>query len=390
MKLSCPTCNAKYSISDERFAGRRVTVRCRQCGERFPADLPTESAQMCDVAPAGELPEPAEPAPAADPPKGLVGERNETSVLFSLATLARTVPPPTSPAAPENDGSSLIDLRALSAAMADKKENAPSLADDIAHLGGIGGASLFETLAAHVPADPPHDALAARRTKLPFVIASAALVALAAAGVAIVARPPPSAHASAEIPAAVASPVVAPPVASPSDDPPPASAPSVVAAPSPRSVPIAIAAPVRAPAHPQDAHDVTPPPPPTRTAAVATPKCCPGESETTCQVRLSVGAPCGNLPPSASSTQAAPPFDRPSALRALAIDVAGCKRADGPTGPGHVRVTFQPSGAVSAVDVAPPFSGTASGACVAQRYRATSVPAFSGGALTVGKSFTIP
>jgi predicted Zn finger-like uncharacterized protein len=383
MKLSCPSCHAKYSISDERFAGSRVTVRCRRCGEAFPVDLPPESGQVCDV---------AEPAPASGPPKTLVGERNESSVLFSLALLAKNTPPKASPPATENDASSLIDLRALSAAISERKEEAPpSLADDVAHLGG---ASLFGTLAAPVSMDPQQEP-EARRSKAHFVLASAALVAVAVAFAAIVARPPASAHASAEIPAAAArQPVVsplAPPVASAAnpygDDAPPESAPSVVVAPSARP-----ATPARATVRRPDAHDVGSPPSSARTATVASPlaKCCPGESETTCQVRLSVGAPCGSEPPSTSPSPAIPPFDRPSALRALAIDVGACKRADGPTGAGHVRVTFQPSGSVSAVDLAPPFSGTTVGACVAQRYRAATVPAFSGGVLTVGKGFTIP
>jgi hypothetical protein len=105
-------------------------------------------------------------------------------------------------------------------------------------------------------------------------------------------------------------------------------------------------------------------------------------------MRLSVGAACGEAP-SDTTTKTAPAFDRPAAIRALGVSVASCKRDDGPTGSGHVRVTFQPSGSVSAVDVDAPFAGTAGGACVAQRYRGVSVPAFSGGALTVGKTFVI-
>jgi hypothetical protein len=112
--------------------------------------------------------------------------------------------------------------------------------------------------------------------------------------------------------------------------------------------------------------------------AIVVQNCCAGETDTACQIRLAAGAPC-----------AAPPFDRPSAARALRVDLAGCKRADGPTGAGHLKVTFQPSGSVSAVDVEAPYAGTAEGACIAQRLRGASVPAFAGGPLTVGKSFTI-
>lgn len=104
-------------------------------------------------------------------------------------------------------------------------------------------------------------------------------------------------------------------------------------------------------------------------------------------MRLSVGGACGETRSTASLP--APPFDRSAAARALGISVESCKRPDGPTGPGHVRVTFQPSGAVSAVEVDAPYSGTAVGACVAQRYRSVSMPAFSGNAITAGKTFAI-
>ncbi len=107
-----------------------------------------------------------------------------------------------------------------------------------------------------------------------------------------------------------------------------------------------------------------------------------------CQMRLSAGATCGAEPP-VSREASSPPFDRPAAARALAINVTSCKRGDGPVGTGHLKVTFQPSGSVSAVDVDAPYAATATGACVAQRYRGVSVPPFAGGPLSVGKSFAI-
>ena len=69
--------------------------------------------------------------------------------------------------------------------------------------------------------------------------------------------------------------------------------------------------------------------------------------------------------------------------------MASCKRADGPTGAGHLKVTFQPSGSVSAVEMEPPYAGTPTGACIAQRFRGATVPAFSGSSLSVGKGFAI-
>jgi hypothetical protein len=44
---------------------------------------------------------------------------------------------------------------------------------------------------------------------------------------------------------------------------------------------------------------------------------------------------------------------------------------------------------VSAVVDQPPYAGTSEGACVAGRFRATRVPPFGGGNLTIGKRFTI-
>jgi hypothetical protein len=125
------------------------------------------------------------------------------------------------------------------------------------------------------------------------------------------------------------------------------------------------------------------------TPPVAVPsKCCPGEAEMACQMRLSVGGTC-SAASAISPVGAAPPFDRAAAARALGISVASCKRADGPTGPGHLKVTFQPSGSVSAVEMEPPYAGTPTGACIAQRFRGATVPAFSGSSLSVGKSFSV-
>ncbi|AKU93621.1 hypothetical protein AKJ09_00285 [Labilithrix luteola] len=104
-------------------------------------------------------------------------------------------------------------------------------------------------------------------------------------------------------------------------------------------------------------------------------------------MRLAAGASCGAGTP--ASATSAPVFDRLAATRALGIDVTSCKRGDGPTGPGHVKVTFQPTGTVSAVDVDAPYGGTGTGACIVHRYRRASLPAFAGGPLTVGKNFII-
>jgi hypothetical protein len=101
-----------------------------------------------------------------------------------------------------------------------------------------------------------------------------------------------------------------------------------------------------------------------------------------------VTAPPAPAPASGGSTA---PFDRGAAAGALgAVNVASCKRSDGPTGSGHVSVTFSPDGSVSTAQVdQPPFAGTAVGGCVAGKFRGARVPAFAGGSVKVGKSFVI-
>ncbi|HVW26791.1 MAG TPA: zinc-ribbon domain-containing protein [Polyangiaceae bacterium] len=89
-----------------------------------------------------------------------------------------------------------------------------------------------------------------------------------------------------------------------------------------------------------------------------------------------------------------PPFDTSAAkaaLEAASASASSCKTDDGPTGRGKVQVTFAPTGrATSANVIEGPFGGTSVGGCVAKLFRAAKVPAFSGDAVTVAKSFTIP
>ncbi|HXK19756.1 MAG TPA: hypothetical protein VNG33_18220, partial [Polyangiaceae bacterium] len=97
--------------------------------------------------------------------------------------------------------------------------------------------------------------------------------------------------------------------------------------------------------------------------------------------------------PAPAGPSTAPPFSKASAISALggaAGSAGGCKKPGGPTGVGKVQVTFAPSGKVtSATVMGPPFAGTAVGGCVAGAFRRAHVPAFSGNAVTVSKSFAI-
>ena len=94
-------------------------------------------------------------------------------------------------------------------------------------------------------------------------------------------------------------------------------------------------------------------------------------------------------PPLAERT----PLNRASALAALssaASSATSCGRGNGPTGSGSANITFSPDGPVSSVSLSAPFAGTAVGACVQNAFRSAHVPAFSGSAVTLSKSFRIP
>ena len=107
-------------------------------------------------------------------------------------------------------------------------------------------------------------------------------------------------------------------------------------------------------------------------------------------MRISVGAACADRETTSSKAKVdAGPFDRAAAARALSISVASCKAAAGPTGRGHAKVTFQPSGEPSAAELEAPYAGTAVGACVAQRYLSVRIPSFAGAPVNVGKTFSI-
>jgi hypothetical protein len=84
------------------------------------------------------------------------------------------------------------------------------------------------------------------------------------------------------------------------------------------------------------------------------------------------------------------PFDRGAAAHALSrVSTDLCAKHGGPTGPGHVTLTFDASGAVRHVDVDPQFRGTPAGACVAAQFAAVRVPPFTGSPVKVGKSFVV-
>jgi serine/threonine-protein kinase len=87
------------------------------------------------------------------------------------------------------------------------------------------------------------------------------------------------------------------------------------------------------------------------------------------------------------------PLNRASALAALrsaANSAASCKREGGPSGAGSASITFSPEGPVSSVRLSAPFAGTPVGSCIQNAFHGAHVPAFSGSAVTLDKSFRIP
>lgn len=101
-------------------------------------------------------------------------------------------------------------------------------------------------------------------------------------------------------------------------------------------------------------------------------------------------AAAGKNPPPPSS---GPEFNKSAATAALngaAGSASGCRAPSDPTGVARVSVTFAPSGRATRAAVnGAPYSGTATGSCVAAAFRGLSVPAFTGDPVTVSKSVSI-
>jgi predicted Zn finger-like uncharacterized protein len=340
-------------------------------------------------------------APAMHEDGKLTGQRNENSVLFSLTALTQNAPKDEGPA-PPGDGSGLIDLRALASTMAPNNESQRNHVDDIMNLGG--GGAFSAALAAPVLAPPletdtglgGYPSQQAGNRKLMIALIAVGMVAIGLMVVIFLAlKPKPetampgtegTASTGAGAGAVANNPTASAPAATDSTPPPTATTAA------PPDTAVAAAKPATAGRHggggnwsgasaPQG--DNTP------KANVPPPSQPPAGFESA--IKQAAGDN-GSGPSQAAATPASTaPFDRGAAAAALgAINVASCKRADGPTGGGHVAVTFAPSGGVvSAVVDQPPFAGTVVGGCVAGKFRGARVPAFGGGNIKVGKSFAI-
>lgn len=84
-------------------------------------------------------------------------------------------------------------------------------------------------------------------------------------------------------------------------------------------------------------------------------------------------------------------FDRHAAAESLGgVRVQDCAVPGGPHGPGHVKITFSPSGLATRAELdQAPYPRTKVGECIVKRYLDARVPPFSGSPVTVGKSFLV-
>ncbi len=344
-------------------------------------------------------------APSADKH---VGERNENSVLFSLSALTATENAAKASSKPKGEDA-VIDMGPSRSGGG--RNNGRAGFDDIMNLGGggIAGSPVLAPpplLAPVVEAPPPPPPVSVAPAQMgvgmpqgmmmpmapPAKKGSAGLIIGIVLGLAVVGgagffflrgqpTPPPVTGES----NATAAPATAAPMATaPAPD---TAAVANTAAPAETAAPADTGAPVAAgtgatPAKPTGAVPPTPGKPDKPDKREAKP----------------TAAPTAEKPPEEKKPEAPPPggaaeFNRgaaSAALGAAAGAAKGCKKADGPTGSGKVRVTFAPSGNVTSATVqGAPFAGTSVGGCIASAFRGAHVPPFSGDPVSVTKSFSI-
>ena len=395
-------------------------------------------------------------ASTAPQPMGApTGQRNDNSVLFSLASLSGPGAGAEPPSGSGSDQSGLIDMRALAQLAPKPDAKKGQKLDDIMNLssGGLfGGGAVSPVMTQTYQAVQMQGAAGPQSGVSRSVLAMAmvggiALVAAAAGGVFLALKKSPAsdtpssmavgasdqAAAGAALPALEqAMPV---PLNAPSAGPVgPAGAAS--SAPSGTDPSTALAAEKAAAGFKAKGHTFPNAPPAAATAAIGavkpagpgkhgassaavaaahfgpggaaskpvpaapSPPAAPSRPVTASSLESAMGAATRPSGPAAQAPRAAAApsasgaaFDRGAAaaeLRRVTDGVASCRKSNGPTGDGHVTVTFRTDGTVDHVEVdRPPYQGSPVGACVASKYKLARVPAFGGTPITVGKSFSI-
>ena len=371
-------------------------------------------------------PTPVPEAKAADTVK-LTGARSEDSVLFSvpggggggeLAPLALSTSPPTKSSAsslssPSLTNSGLIDIRALGVDM-DKGDSAKkggskeSSVDDIMNLSGGGafGTALAAPVLGLSASDSSSSSIAPtggsrpNKTLVPAILGGAALIAVAIVAAVVLSRPPPPQPVGTGPTATTTGVGSAPTGGVAAADATTAAGGDVPPAPGTgtASAKVASLAPSDKNARPAGASTAasvaaSDKPDETAPAASAAPPTPAPEKPADFASALANAAGKADEKPAENSAAAGSgaQFDRGAAAGALGgVDYQACKKPDGPTGAGHVTVTFGSDGNVaSAIVDQGPFPGTPVGGCIAGKFRGAHVPAFTGSPVKVGKSFTL-
>lgn len=357
-------------------------------------------------------------APVKDEPK-LTGQRNESSVLFSLASLTKEGEngsgnggggggaSSANKSTAQGDASGLIDIRALSAGRAERPKS--SGVDDIMNLGGGGafGAALTAPILAPPAMDPGIAAADAavqsgggsNKGIIFAIIGGVGFLTVAVVLAIVFTRQTPTTEPLATKGGTGATGSGALAANDPPKDPGTAAA-TAAPAPTPEATAkepgggtVGAAKPTTAgggtaPKKPETAGGGgTPTPPPPTTAPAAT----GGKTKSMEQAMCEATGTCAKAGAAAPAAASGAAFDRGAAAASLGgVNVASCKKPDGPTGSGHITVTFAPSGSVSSAVVdGGSFPGTPVGGCIAGKYRGARVPAFGGSPVKVGKSFSL-
>jgi len=439
MKITCSTCAARYSVPDERIRGRAVRVRCKRCGAPIQVEGPAgewhvalggetlgpwTDAELTARVDAGEVdgetfvwregmdewaeartvtslaarlpgrePEPfhaSETRVTSAPNPNLTGERNESSVLFSLSNLGAMASAPTSPAVestPTTEGSGLIDIRKLAQAIADEPKPTPSPDELLAFGGGDLGSPLGAPVVLPEKADD--------RGKAPIVAGSVVAALAIAAAAAVVAwvelddgpRPlPPPTPVTDDAPA------------------PPSPAPMGVTAPEPSS-PTDVTLPDETPAPEPEA---IPEPEATRTRTQTRTRTRP-RTRTRTQTPDPTPDPTPARAPTASPDPLAEIFDEParparpaprpdlpdtpsrsdvvSAMRGVEAPVRAC--GEGAHGTAVVRLRFGSDGRVRSADVQGAGLPASVRSCVARAARGAAVSRFAQDSFSVTYPFRL-
>jgi predicted Zn finger-like uncharacterized protein len=364
----------------------------------------------------------ADEAPAAQAHgDSMTGQRNENSVLFSLATLQQLSGPKEAPMASgvaSGDSSGLIDINKLAGALgATPSARSKSSVDDILTVGASGG--LSSPLAAPVlapvavpaavvaaPMEAPRQASGSKGMN--FAIIGAALIIVGggiAAALIVKGRgdgdsPNPAVAANTNPNPTSATPA---PTAQPEAAPTPTAAPEAAPAAAPSAAAPAPAAPAPAneprererprdrdrPSNPGAAAARTTPAPAAPSAPAAAPTPAPTRRPTpaaggsladlmdSVAARPAGGSAGGSAPAAAASNLPEMPArpDVAGAMRGVGPAVRACGTGSG--GTATVTVVFNSQGRVNTANVAPPFAGTPVGSCIARAVRDAHLPPFS-------------